>query len=62
MYCSKDKESVSDFISRSDPKIKKKYEFLLRFIADETNQLIADGYLVANVYRLLEKEITAFCC
>ena len=39
MYCSKDKESVSDFISRSDPKIKKKYEFLLRFIADETNQL-----------------------
>lgn len=41
MYCSKDKESVSDFISRSDPKIKKKYEFLLRFIADETNQLNA---------------------
>ena len=39
MYCSEDKESVSNFISRSDPKIKKKYEFLLRFIADETNQL-----------------------
>lgn len=39
MYCSEDKESVSDFISRSAPKIKKKYEFLLRFIADETNQL-----------------------
>ena len=39
MYCSEDKESVSDFMSRSDPKIKKKYEFLLRFIADETNQL-----------------------
>lgn len=26
------------------------------------NHAIADGYLVANVYRLLEKEITAFCC
>ncbi len=39
MYCSDNKESVSDFISRSNPKIKKKYEFLLRFIADETNQL-----------------------
>lgn len=25
------------------------------------NHAIADGYLVANVYRLLEKEITAFC-
>lgn len=26
------------------------------------NHAIADGYLVANVFRLLEKEITAFCC
>lgn len=39
MYNNKDRETVHDFISRSNPKIKKKYEFLLRFIADETNQL-----------------------
>ena len=39
MYNNKDRETVRDFISRSNPKIKKKYEFLLRFIADETNQL-----------------------
>ena len=26
------------------------------------NHAIADGYLVANVFRLLEKEITVFCC
>ena len=25
------------------------------------NHAVADGYLVANVFRLLEKEIAAFC-
>ena len=25
------------------------------------NHAIADGFLVANVYRLLEKEMAAFC-
>ncbi|MCR5093108.1 MAG: hypothetical protein K6B72_03965 [Lachnospiraceae bacterium] len=28
---------------------------------DDYKNAIADGFLVANVYRLLEKEITAFC-
>ena len=28
---------------------------------DMMNHAIADGFLVANVYRLLEKEMIAFC-
>lgn len=39
MYYSEGNESVNDFIIKSNPKIKKKYEFLLRLIADEKNQL-----------------------
>lgn len=42
MYNNKDRETVSDFIIGFNPKIKKKYEFLLRFITDETNQLKSD--------------------
>ena len=33
------KNQISDFIKHSNPKIKKKFEFILRLIADENNQL-----------------------
>ena len=34
---------------------------LLMPVSVRMNHAVADGYLVANVYRLLEKEIAAFC-
>ena len=34
---------------------------LLMPVSVRMNHAIADGYLVANVFRLLEKEIAAFC-
>jgi chloramphenicol O-acetyltransferase type A len=34
---------------------------LMMPVSVRLNHAIADGFLVANVYRLLEKEITAFC-
>lgn len=33
------KGNVEEFVKKSNPKIKKKYEFVLQLIADETNQL-----------------------
>ena len=33
------KYQITDFIKKSNPKIKKKFEFILRLIADENNQL-----------------------
>lgn len=34
---------------------------LLMPVSVRMNHAVADGYLVANVFRLLEKEIAAFC-
>ncbi len=34
---------------------------LLMPVTIRMNHAVADGFLIANVYRLLEKEITAFC-
>ena len=34
---------------------------LLMPVSVRMNHAIADGYLVANVFRLLEKEMAAFC-
>ena len=34
---------------------------LMMPVSVRLNHAIADGFLVANVYRLLEKEMTAFC-
>ena len=33
------KYQITDFIKKANPKIKKKFEFILRLIADENNQL-----------------------
>ena len=33
------KYQITDFIKKANPKIKKKFEFVLRLIADENNQL-----------------------
>ena len=34
---------------------------LLMSVSVRMNHAIADGYLIANVFRLLEKEMAAFC-
>lgn len=40
MYSGEDgKAQITEFIKDANPKIKKKYEFMLRLIADENNQL-----------------------
>lgn len=44
-----------DFIYR------KEGERLLMPVSVRLNHAVADGYLIANVFRLLEKEIEEFC-
>lgn len=40
MYTRDDgKQTITDFIKKANPKIRQKYEFLLRLIADEKNQM-----------------------
>ena len=53
--------TASDAYGNDGPKILLENGKLMMPVSVRLNHAIADGFLVANVFRLLEKEIGIFC-